>query len=751
MAQIQALACPGDGNVHQAALFFQTTAVTHGVFVGKQAFFQATNEHHIKLQPLAGVYRHHLHRILTSLGLVIAGLQRRMHQEGLQRRESFARLCIRAIQGQVQHRQAGIQALAGRALRQRGTRFINGQRHRILAKTFLRHKAFGRVDQLLQVFNAVLAFFFRAVVVNQAADFQHALNGLAQRLAFGFFSQHIHLGHKALQFGACCTAYSRYCVVQRAPSSTCGFLQRLYAASANTTRREVHHAHKAGVVVWIFNQPQIGQCMLDFSALKKPLTAIHPVRNACVEQLAFNHPTLRIAAVQNGDFLAAVAVVAHQILDLSHDPAGFIQIRGRLHHTHRLARTLIGTQVLAQALAVVLNQRIGAVQNIAVAAVVLLQLDLVLHIKLAHKVAHIANTRTTERIDALVIVAHGQHAAGGLHLAVDKFACQLLEPCVLQLVGVLKLVHQQKPETLLVMGAQRGVIAQQLKTAQHQLAKIHHAFTLALRLVQRVQLYLLFRIWVGHRYVLGAHALFLAASNEPRQLLGRKALVVYTVLLAQAFDRRQLVLRIQNLERGWQACSHVVGTQQTVAQPVEGANPHAAHVVRQHGRQSRRHLLGRLVCKRHGHDAAGRDLPRLQQPCNARGQHPGLARTSACQHQCMALWQRHSSTLFVIQPLQQGRIQRRRRATMGTVKQVDWEHPTIVGSVNHPRHGQVHPGTQRYMSAHIPLIRTCIYQGYASTYRINHRAQVFVVRFFLAAICLPAKKPASRPSAYFEN
>ena len=134
----------------------------------------------------------------------------------------------------------------------------------------------------------------------------------------------------------------------------------------------------------------------------------------------------------------------------------------------------------------------------------------------------------------------------------------------------------------------------------------------------------------------------------------------------------------------------MVRTQQAVAQAVEGTNPHATHVVRQHGRQARCHFLGSLVGEGHGHDAAGRDLPGLQQPSNARGQHPRLARTSARQHQRMALRQGHSRALFVIQALQQGRVLGGRCASIGTIEQVNWKHGGIVESHLHASGLQVH-------------------------------------------------------------
>ena len=201
------------------------------------------------------------------------------------------------------------------------------------------------------------------------------------------------------------------------------------------------------------------------------------------------------------------------------------------------------------------DECVGTVQNIAAAAVVLLQLDLVLHPELAHEVGHVANPRATKRIDALVVVAHRQHAASGVETRVGgdgrarAGAGQHLDPGVLQLVGVLELVDQDMPEAALVVLADRVVVAQQLEAAQHQLAKVHHAFALALFFIELVNLDLLARVFVAHFHHVGPQAVFLAAGDEPLGLLGGKALVVHIELLHQAFDGRQLVLRVQNLER----------------------------------------------------------------------------------------------------------------------------------------------------------------------------------------------------------
>ena len=119
---------------------------------------------------------------------------------------------------------------------------------------------------------------------------------------------------------------------------------------------------------------------------------------------------MRIAAVKQGDFLA-LAAFAHQLLDLVHKPLRLGKVTGRFINTHRLARAGFGAEVFAQALGVVTDQRIGRVEDVAEAAVIALELDLLLNLELAHKVGHVAYARTAKSVNALVVVANCHHRA----------------------------------------------------------------------------------------------------------------------------------------------------------------------------------------------------------------------------------------------------------------------------------------------------------------------------------------------------
>ena len=305
----------------------------------------------------------------------------------------------------------------------------------------------------------------------------------------------------------------------------------------------------------------------------------------------------------------------------------------------------VRAQILAQALAIVRDQHVGAVEDVAMRAIILLQLDQVLHLELVLEGAHVANVRAAKRVDALVIVADGKQGAA----IAAAVAGQQFQPVVLQIIRILELVHQNVAEARLVVFAQGLVAAQQFVRAQQQFCKIDDAFALALVVIQLVQLDHLALVRVVRFHVRGAQALVLGIVDEIHHRLRREFFIIDIVCLQQALDHRQLILRIEDLEGLRQGGVAVVRAQQAVAQAVEGTDPHAARVDWQHGRQAREHFLGGLVGKGHGQDAGRRYLLGLDQPRDAGGQHAGLARTGASEDQRMLGRQGDGGILFGIE------------------------------------------------------------------------------------------------------
>ena len=79
--------------------------------------------------------------------------------------------------------------------------------------------------------------------------------------------------------------------------------------------------------------------------------------------------------------------------------------------------------------------------------------------------------------------------------------------------------------------------------------------------------------------------------------------------------------------------------QEAVGEAVEGADPQAARIHRQHRREPRDHLARGLVGERDRQHAARRDVPGLDQPGDARREDAGLAAAGARQHERMPFGQ----------------------------------------------------------------------------------------------------------------
>ena len=88
---MQALSGPGDCDIHQAPLLFETPLLRDGILVGEKALLETCDEYQIELESLGRVNRHQLHCILTFLGLVVPCFQRCMSEKSNERRHGLGR------------------------------------------------------------------------------------------------------------------------------------------------------------------------------------------------------------------------------------------------------------------------------------------------------------------------------------------------------------------------------------------------------------------------------------------------------------------------------------------------------------------------------------------------------------------------------------------------------------------------------------------------------------------------------------
>ena len=145
--------------------------------------------------------------------------------------------------------------------------------------------------------------------------------------------------------------------------------------------------------------------MLDFLPLEEAQPAVHAIRQSGRNQRMFQHPRLRVGTIQQRHF-GEINAFALELLNLFDDKLGFVHIGRRFVHTQLFAAAFCRPQILAETVAVVADQRVGSVEDVAVRAVVLLQFDNVFHMKIAQQFLHVADVRTAKGIDGLVVVAH---------------------------------------------------------------------------------------------------------------------------------------------------------------------------------------------------------------------------------------------------------------------------------------------------------------------------------------------------------
>jgi|GEM_PF-1450627 len=415
---------------------------------------------------------------------------------------------------------------------------------------------------------------------------------------------------------------------------------------ADAARRHVHHPLEGRVVVAEAGEVEVGEHVLDLGALEEAQAAVDAVGQLLVDQRLFQHPRLGVGAVEDRGVGQRLAGLAPGVDALGDEARLVLLVEGGID-LDGLAVRAVGPQVLAQALLVVRDDRVGGLENGGGGTIVLLQPHHMGLREIALEMADVLHLRPAPAVDRLVVVAHREDVPGA--------ARQQAQPAVLQFVGVLELVHQQMGEALAVMVEQGGVVAHRFQRTQQQLGEVDQPALAAELVIGVVQ----FQQLLAGGVVAGldmarALAFFLAAIDVARHHARRPAGVVQPALAQQALDQTDLVVGVDDLEGLRQPGLLPVGAQQAVGDAVEGAEPHAGGAVTEQPLDPAAHLRRRLVGEGHGEDGIGRHAHRLHQPGDAVGEHAGLAGASASQHQGGGGWAGDGLTLGVVERVENG-------------------------------------------------------------------------------------------------
>ena len=273
-----------------------------------------------------------------------------------------------------------------------------------------------------------------------------------------------------------------------------------------------------------------------------------------------------------------------------------------------------------------LDQRVGALQDVAGRAVVLLELEELRLRPVAAELLQVLDPRAPPPVYRLIVVPYDERRA--------LTARDQLHPRVLDRVRVLELVDQHVAEARTVVAQHFGLVAQQLERAQQQLGEVDHAGARAGVLVILVELdELAARRVVAVLQRLRAQALVLLVVDEPGDLARHPARLVESLALEELLHHAQLVLGIEDLEALWQACFTPMQAQQAVRDAVEGADPERAARDAEQPLDARAHLGRGLVGEGDREDAVRRGALGLDQPGHPVGEHARLATARTGKHQ----------------------------------------------------------------------------------------------------------------------
>ena len=350
-----------------------------------------------------------------------------------------------------------------------------------------------------------------------------------------------------------------------------------------------------------------------------------------------------------------------QIFQFLADPPRFLGAVPHADDAHLVARIEFGPQRLAEAVAVLRNQRRRGRQYLRGRPVILLEPDYRRAGKVLFEAQDVRDLGAAPRIDRLVVVADAADILARLR--------QQPQPEILAGVGILIFIDEDIFEALLIMFEHIAVIFQDHQHVQQQVAEIAGVERLQPRLIQRIEMAALAvgigfpvaRIKVGRR-----QAAVLPLVDQRRELARRPALFIESLGLDDLLEHAKLVVGVEDGEIALQANEFGVTAQHFRADAVKSAQPrHALDRVADHPPDAFAHLARRPVGEGDGQDFRRPGAPRRDDMRQPRRQCGGLARAGSGEHQHRPFGGENGLPLRAVQAVQIGRVRRRGRWQFG--------------------------------------------------------------------------------------
>ena len=213
----------------------------------------------------------------------------------------------------------------------------------------------------------------------------------------------------------------------------------------------------------VIDHAQIRQHILDFRTVKESGTTDDAIWNAVTLQGIFHSVGLGIGTIQNRVVLKLRT--SRNPKDLSCHIISFCGFIAGLINHNGLSPIIGCPQPFALSAQIMGDHRIGCIQNRLGGAIILLQADQAAAFILLFKIQNIGNGGATEPVNTLVIIAY--------HANIFITTCQQTTEQILQMIGILILVHQHILELSLIITANILVLLQKFDGQQDNIIKIH--------------------------------------------------------------------------------------------------------------------------------------------------------------------------------------------------------------------------------------------------------------------------------------
>ena len=602
IGEIELLFRAGDGHVAQAALFFQGRLLHEGTDAGENAFVHARQENQREFQAFGAVDGHQGDPVLFAFVGVHVVHKGHLFQE-------FGQAPFRLLVGEI----------------------------------------FCHREQFAQVFLAALglgivAFLQKLHIFRVIHDF---LNELEHIHFCGRIEEVKNHGAEFLQLllGRCGKAapFDAHDAFEHGHIIGIGVVRELlYRGSADAALGHIDDAGEADVIAEIVDYLQIGHDVTDFGAIIETGTAYHGVSDAAAHQGFFDDTGLGIHTVEHRHLAIRPVVL---IMLLFHGADDEIRLVVLVHGSvvaQMISCIVLRPKALRRTVGVVLNHRIGSVQDGLGGAIILLQLD---HLRLGIvllEIHDIAKVRAAPGVNALVRIADSTD--------ILQRTGNVAGHEVLGVIRILVFVDEDIVETILPALAD-GLHREQLGGDEKQIIEIKGVVLLHVLVIELVDVRDFLREEITSHLgaeLLRIDELVLRIGNMILHRVRLEMLIVQVQFFQTILHQRLRVIRVVNGE--FIRIRRIVRdfpSQETGTEGVECVHPDAVRSGAYQIVHTLPHFLGRLIRKGDGQDFS-RVNPLLEHVSDAAGQSLRLAGPGAGHDQNRPLGLHHRFPLAVV-------------------------------------------------------------------------------------------------------